>query len=333
MTLLSDFLSALGVPHTAWYSDARFEGMTFKSLFGLSKVLDSYGIPNEALKIADKATDLDRLEAPFLAHTPDSFEIVERLTPGEVTVRRFDGMVKTESRQDFIDSWDGIVLLAYPDDKSTEPDYGSHRLTELVGRMRKWLLGAAAMFIILYLFITNGLWHNGWLTALVLITMAGVFVTYQLELKTLGIHTATADNICGVIDRGGCNSVLSTPGAKFLGIFSWSEVGLSYFGVTLIALLAFPAAAGWLALINACCCPYSFWSVWYQKFRAHKWCTLCLLTQGCLWLSLACYILSGAFSLAFPLSWGTLLLVAVYGTVFLGLNLLNRFIVKDNEEN
>ena len=69
MTLLSDFLTALGVPHTAWYSDAQFRGMTFKSLFGLSKVLESYGIPNEALKLTDKSGDLNRLEAPFLANT------------------------------------------------------------------------------------------------------------------------------------------------------------------------------------------------------------------------------------------------------------------------
>lgn len=333
MTLFSDFLTALGVPHTAWYSDAQFGNMTFKSLFGLSKLLDSYGIPNEAFKLSDKSADLDRLEAPFLAHTPDSFEIVENVAPGQVTVRIYDGTLKTESRADFLKSWDGIVLLAYPEADSAEPDYRSHRLTEIVGRMRKWVLWALVLFIFAYLFITNGLWHNGWLTALVGITIGGIFVTYQLELKTLGIHTATADNICGVIDRGGCNSVLSTPGAKFLGIFSWSEVGLSYFSVTLLTLLVAPGAAGWLALINACCCPYSFWSVWYQKFRAHKWCTLCLITQGCLWLSLGCYILSGSFRLAFPLEPEALLLVAVYGTVFLGLNLLNRFITRSNEEN
>ncbi|MBD5163999.1 MAG: hypothetical protein HDT09_04795 [Bacteroidales bacterium] len=332
MTLLSDFLTALGVPHTQWYSDRQFRSMTFKSLFGLSKLLESYGIPNEALKLSDKVADLNRLEAPFLAHTPDSFKIVESITPEQVTVRSYDGTVITESREDFIKSWDGIVLLAYPEADASEPDFRAHRLAEIVGGMRKWVLWALSLFVFAYLFISNGLWHNGWLTALTGITLVGIFVTYQLELKTLGIHTATADNICGVIDRGGCNSVLATPAAKFLGIFSWSEVGLSYFSVTLLTLLVAPEAAGWLALINACCCPYSFWSVWYQRFRAHKWCTLCLITQACLWLSLACYILAGAFKMAFPLKWDALLLVAVYGIVFLSLNLLNRFITRNSDE-
>lgn len=326
MTLLSDFLKALGVPHTATYSDAQFRSMTFQSLFGLSKVLQSYGIPNEALRLPDKAADLDALTAPFLAHTPDAFEIVTEVSPDAVTVRRYDGSVDTMTRQQFLDSWDGVVLLAFPDEHSAEPDFAKHRLSELVASLRKWALGAAVLFFVGYFFVTNGLWHNGWITALMLITLGGMFVTYQLELKTIGIHTATADSICGVIDRGGCNSVLSTDGAKFLGIFSWSEVGLSYFTVTLLALLMFPQTLGWLALINACCCPYSFWSIWYQRFRAHKWCTLCLITQACLWLSLGCYILSGAFRLAFPLSWGTLALIAAYGIIFLSLNKLNQYL-------
>ena len=49
--LLGDFLEQLGVKHTADYSARQFAAMPFKSLFGISKVLDSYGIGNEALRI------------------------------------------------------------------------------------------------------------------------------------------------------------------------------------------------------------------------------------------------------------------------------------------
>ena len=90
-----------------------------------------------------------------------------------------------------------------------------------------------------------------------------------------------ADKICGLIDRTGCGTVLSTKASKFFGLFGWSEVGFSYFGVSLACLLVFPQHIGYLALVNACCCPFSFWSVWYQKYRAKAWCTLCLWPSMC----------------------------------------------------
>lgn len=43
--------------------------MTFKSLFGLSKVLADYGVDTEAYQLGDKSADLGKLTPPFLAHT------------------------------------------------------------------------------------------------------------------------------------------------------------------------------------------------------------------------------------------------------------------------
>lgn len=328
MTILSNFLQALGVPHTERYADGRFHAMTFQSLFGLSKELENYGVETEALRLNDKEADLNQLTPPFLAHTRDCFAIVESIGPEEIACRGYDGELSKISREKFIDSWDGIVLLAYPKEDSGEPDYSAHRMSDFARIMRPWVTGIAIAFLFVYFYISNSLWTNLWLNVLILVTLAGLFVTFQLELKTLGIHTAAADSICGVIDRGGCNSILATPAAKFLGVFSWSEVGFAYFSVSLAAMLMFPQSLGWLALINALCCPYSFWSVWYQRFKAHKWCTLCLITQACLWLSQGCYIAAGAWKMAFPLEWGTAVLVAVYVLIFMTINMLNPFLTR-----
>lgn len=40
-----------------------------------------------------------------------------------------------------------------------------------------------------------------------------------------------------------------------------------------------------MALINLCALPYSFWSVWYQRFKAKQWCPLCLIVQTLLWIT------------------------------------------------
>lgn len=77
-TIFSRFLSALGVPHTAGYSDARFRGMTFKSLFGLSHLLTEYGVPNR-IRVADKS-EFTKISTPFLAQTNQGvFVIVDNV--------------------------------------------------------------------------------------------------------------------------------------------------------------------------------------------------------------------------------------------------------------
>ena len=53
----------------------------------------------------------------------------------------------------------------------------------------------------------------------------------------------------GVAGRG-CDSVLETKASKFFGIFGWSEVGFSYFSVSLLTLLIFPQWICYLALLQ-----------------------------------------------------------------------------------
>ena len=89
-SLLSDFLEALGVPHTRGYADRCFSTMTFKSLFGFTKALEGFGVESRALSLGDKAADLSRLPVPFLAATPDGFAIVLDVTPDKVDVRTFE---------------------------------------------------------------------------------------------------------------------------------------------------------------------------------------------------------------------------------------------------
>ena len=328
-SIFSDFLACLGVPHTAWYSDRQFAGMTFKSLFGLSKLLQSYGVENEAYAVADKKQALDAMQPPYLAYMTDSFVIVTGVSPTEVTYQAWDSKTPhVVPRDNFGKTWSGTVLLAFPGAHSAEPDYAAHRFTEIGNKAKRWVLLAGAFFIFVYLFVSNRIYADVSTVALTVVTLAGLYVTYELMLKSLNIHSERGDAICGILDRTGCHTVLGTSAAKFFGLFGWSEVGISYFGVTLGCLLVFPQYTGFLALINACCCPFSIWSVWYQKYRAKAWCTLCLITQLCLWLSLGCYLLGGWFRQALPLSIEFFVLAASYVVALLGVNAITPLMDK-----
>ena len=137
--------------------------------------------------------------------------------------------------------------------------------------------------------------------------------------------------MCRVLQEGGCDSVLETKASSFFGIFSWSEVGFAYFSVSLSCLLVFPQWIGYLALCNLLCLPFTFWSIWYQKFRARVWCTLCVSVQCSLWLLFFCYLAGGWLKDMFPLKIEFFVLGLSYLAVLLALNrLLPHF--KPSEE-
>lgn len=101
-TIFTEILETLGVRHTARYSDRRFETMPFKSLFGLSKLLDEYGIASEGLVFNDKVVGLQELDAPFLARSGSKIVVVTGTAEGAVSY--IDGGVhKTLPRDRFID--------------------------------------------------------------------------------------------------------------------------------------------------------------------------------------------------------------------------------------
>lgn len=322
--IFTDFLAELGVPHTDWYSTRQFKNMTFQSLFGLSKLLESYGIENETVKVADKSRNLDALTAPFIARLTDYFVIVTDKDSSSVTFR--DGLHKNQltlPRESFCKDWTGVVMCAFPSEKSTEPAYASHKVTDIGQKLKKWVLIAAIVFVFGYFFIANRIYASWSTVALALIDLAGIYVSYHLLLKSLNINTPHGDRICGILDPNGCHKVVTSTAGKFFGIFSWSEVGLAYFSVSLAGLILFPEYIGFMALINACCCPFSFWSVWYQKYRVKTWCTMCLIVQALLWIGLAVYFFGGWFGQSWPPDIHFFILAAAYVIALFCLNAID----------
>lgn len=325
-TIFSDLLRQLGVPHTGAYSDQSFRNMNFKSLFGFSRLLQSYGIPNEADRLSDKS-QLAAIPTPFLAKIDGGFVIVTDISaptagkPGEVSYIYYH-KTYTKSYDTFLKMTDGTVLRAFPTADSREPDYGKHHFLEVAAVVKKWILIACAIFLITFGVIDSGMWRHLSTILLTLFTLAGVVVAFMLIQKSAHIHNHAADKMCGLLVEHGCDTVLKQKASSFFGLFGWSEVGMAYFSITFLVLMIFPEEIHNLALINACCVPFSFWSVWYQKFRAKSWCTLCLTVQGLLWCQFFCYLLGGWWQGLLPININLFLIGAAYVATLLGLNAL-----------
>lgn len=317
-TIVADLLTALKVPFTKEYTKQRFETMPFKTLFGVTQLLKEYGVETSGYNISDKNSIID-IPTPFIAQTKGGLVIVTGINTTTVNYLT-QGYPESMPLSDFIAAWTGAILCATVLPKAKEPDYSKHLQSVFINVAKKTLLWLLAGALIIYLFIVNGLWKDWSVWALAAIDMFGIWLTYMLVQKSLNIKNATADKVCGVLQEGGCDSILKTSASSFFGIFSWSEVGFTYFGVSLLAMLIAPQTIHWLALINICCLPYTVWSITYQKFVAKHWCTLCVSVQLSLWLLFACYLLGGWTLPIFPLDFGFFALGATYIFVLLALN-------------
>ncbi len=329
-TLLSDWLSELEVPFTPDYADSLCNSMPFQTLFGLEKALGKYGIRCRGVKAAGE-DGLRSLPLPFAAGTKDGAVVVAEVSPDSVTYLSCGKRFATPLA-DFLKAWNGMAMIACADDNSTEPGYRFNRIISIASIAKKYVFWIAVLLLLVYFTVTRRIYASWSLAALTVIDLAGLFISTLLVRHQLGYEDKAAHSVCSVLQEGGCNAVLATSASKFFGLFGWSEVGFAYFSVTLATMLLFPEHMGSLALINLCCLPFTLWSLWYQKFRAKAWCTMCVSVQAMLWMQFGCYLGGGWYRMILPVSPWIIVLGAAYVAALLGLNALTPVLKRNNEE-
>lgn len=327
-TIFVDYLRAMQVPFTERYSNHRFETMPFATMFGMVKLLEEYGVPSTGYALTDK-NEICRLNTPFLAQTSKGFVIITDIdnAAGRITYLT-QGVSEAMPTAEFIDAATGKVILSSPKPYACEPSYSSHARFEFLERAKSKVLALLAVALILYAFFVNGVYHHGANIVLLLLNFAGLFFSYLLVQKSLKVHNSTADRVCGILEKGGCDHVLSLGASKFFGLFGWSEVGFAYFAVNVAVILLFPAHIPTLAILNICCLPFTVWSIWYQRFRAHRWCTLCVSVQTTLWLIFFTDLFGRNIGRGWPIGIDFFVIGALYVAVMLATNAVMGFIEK-----
>lgn len=323
-TILSRWLTLLGVPHTAQYSDMRFRTMPFPTYFGLTALLREYSVEAKGYTIDDKS-QIASIPTPFIAPV-NGRNVIVTAVDGDTLRYCTVGISEEIPVADFTSAWEGVALTATTTTASKEPGYARHRLGTIMASLRDigiWVIG---IVLFAWFYITRGDLHNWGTATMAALDIFGLWLSYMLVQKTLGVKSKRGDAVCSVLQAGGCDTIAKSDASTFLGIFHWSEVGLTYFGVGLAVLLLFPEMTGWLAAINICALPYTVWSITYQKFVAKTWCTMCVGVQLTLWLQFIVFICSGWVGHIFPLTWQTAALVLVYAFVMLLLNRIDAFI-------
>lgn len=327
--ILSLFLKELKVKNTNSFSETLFEEHPYKySLYGLSKMLSVYQIPNAGFKLREK--NISRLTPPFIAHIGSDFVIVRKIDSKSIDYI-WKGEQSHSPIETFNEVWSGVVLVAEPDEQSTEPDYKRHRTKEILRIIQRsilWLLLSAG---VLLLCIHQNITHSFGLCALFVTNLAGLYISYLLLLKQSHTESEYADKICSLFHQTDCSNILESDAAKIGGVLSWSEVGLGYFISNITLLICYPSLISYLSIINICALPYTLWSVWYQYKIAKQWCVLCLLVQLLLWVLFTINISTGLIQQPDFLISHLFAVCIIYACPPLLINLLTSTITKANK--
>lgn len=318
---LTSILSLLDVRYTSKYANRYFNEHPYKySLFGLSKMLTCYGVHNSGIKVSNKE-DIHFLEPPFIAHIGNDFVTVKNISKDNICYYWRKKKLSI-SIKEFLDLWSGAVLVPEADETSIEPDYKEHRKEEVATSIQKILLLLSGMVLgVIGLYQNYTFWNLG-LVLLLIVNLIGIYIGYLLVQKQVNIHSSVADKICSLFAKSDCNDILTSPAAKFLGVVGWSELGLGYFLSNIYIILFAPELYSYLSLLNILVLPYSFWSIWYQKFRAQAWCPLCLIVQLLFWLLFITNFTLGLIQLPEFSILDILSVALIYGIPSLLINLL-----------
>lgn len=288
-----ELLKLLKIKYTRSYAfNLYLEHPYRKSLYGLSAMLKVYGIESIGIRLDDK--DLIRdVAPPFVAFADNEFVLVKAMSNKEVCYLWHNKWV-TNSLDNFKLIWTGILLVIESIEHSVEPDYRTHKKQEIVDYIFSILLCSFIIVGCFYLFVTSGLWNNLNGVMICLLFLA-LYICSLLLQKQLNVKNAYAEKLCSLLKKSNCNNVLESKAAKLFNLFSWSEIGFTYFFSTLLIFLLFPQWIPYCAWIVVLTLPYTLWSFWYQRFKVKQWCPMCLIVMIIFWFLFIIHLFAGNF--------------------------------------
>ena len=246
----------------------------YPSLLSITDTLNDLGIDNLALSI--EKDQLHEVATPFLAHLNTG--------GGEfVLVQNRDSLDKVYP--EFFERWSGVVVAAEkPEHWKNEENDNCLKEERVAKNKRAGVITIAALIVLGAI-----AYASGWVfPVLAFIAVAGIFISWLIILKDLGIENKIADKVCG--KESSCDDVIHSKTLTLPFGIGWSDIGFIWFASLLIALIFASCAGNYFGLINIISLlaitifPFSIFSIYYQWRVAKKWCRLCLMIVSLLWL-------------------------------------------------
>jgi uncharacterized membrane protein len=236
----------------------------YPSLFAITDSLNLLSIDNIAVKMPKE--QISELPDHFLANCAGNLVLVSK-TDIDIVVETEKGEKLIQSRKEFLNLWDGIVLVIEPKAIEVKPKV-SKRVKGL-----QYLLPILALTVVSIYNFGFDLQHLAFLCTSVLGFIVSVFIVQE----KLGMQNEVIAKLCNMTVNTSCDSVIKSEKSQISKWLSFTDVSLLFFGTNLLAILLFPVCYFIIGLLSAVSIPVIGYTVWLQMVHLKKWCLLCLM--------------------------------------------------------
>ena len=157
----------------------------YPSLLAASDALNEWKVENVAAKI--KPEQLGELPTPFLAYLAVEggiFAVVKAVKDDAVEWTHTKEGFKREKTAEFLNKWNGVVLMAETNTDSGEKNFTENNKKEILSNLRTpvLLLGATLLVIGIFYYNFSTNWHYN---AILLTKLAGIIVSSLLLWQSI----------------------------------------------------------------------------------------------------------------------------------------------------
>jgi uncharacterized membrane protein len=237
----------------------------YPSLSALQDTLSEIGINSYACEGTKE--ELAAEKKPFLAH----FNVSDGYIRFFKTVTEAEDQVK-----DFDKQWSGHVMFA--DNPANYGNTEHNQEYKTATRNRYFFIAAISIFILaaITLSISN---ENIPALFLTLTGFTGLYFSWLITEKELGISNSITDKICSVAVHSRCESVLFSKGARLFTWLSWGDMGIVFFTASVLFLLTTQLTnlpITFYHFLSVAGLVFPLYSLWYQWRVVKQWCMLCI---------------------------------------------------------
>jgi uncharacterized membrane protein len=246
----------------------------YPSLLSISDTLSFFKINNIATRIENEKGIIDTLPDNLISLIDDKesghvLAFVEKKKIGYQYTK--DDKAISISNDEFNEQFANIILIA----KKPENEI-------IKSENKNTLFFSLPVLTLIYL---SSIFLGGfYISSLIFFILAGlgVYLSAEAISHEFGINTKLSSAVCNITTSSNCDAVINSTKNKFLKVFSFSELSITFFVAQLLAFL-FLSMANLipefyrLTLVSLLfSLPLTVYSIYLQKFVAHKWYPICL---------------------------------------------------------
>lgn len=297
--------------------DAILSHADHTSFLSISDTLNLFKIENMAVKVSKEKFEEIPLPAVFQIERnrqPFFYVVTKKDTQYVYGTNEKCKSIKLE-KEEFLEQWTGISLLAEKNNHSQEPD-----ITKKLKDKRLNIGMSILIAICLAIYLGNNLFSSSNLLEIAVfgILTIGLGISTMLLWYEVDQYNPVLQNFCSGGKKVDCNAVLTSKHSKLLGDrFNWSILSFSYFFAAVMSVLLTSFSVQvfqMLAYISALSVVIIPVSVYIQAFKIKQWCKFCIGILAVLVIAETIFYFAGYYSATINFS---IALIFLYAALFL----------------